>query len=231
MSRLVWDNHGEHFYETGVSHCAYYVAQPNGTYGEGRVWNGITSISENPTGAESTDLYADNIKYLALRSAETYESTIEAYHRPDGFGVCDGVGGAIPGLGLGQQPRKRFGYTYQTLIGNDTLKEDYGYLLHIVYGATASPSEKSYSTVNDSPEAVTFSWEINTTPVVLDGHKPTATVTVDSTLADQNSLAELMDILYGTDEIAARLPSLTEVIAIMGVRPSNDLYPANDLYP
>lgn len=230
MSKLTWDNVGEHFYETGVSHAAVYIVQPDGTYANGFAWNGITSISENPEGAETTDVYADNIKYLSMRSVEKYGATIEALDRPKEFAVCDGSGVAIPGLSIGQQSRKKFGYTYQTQIGNDHSAE-YGYKIHLIYGATTSPSEQSYTTVNDSSETVTFSWEIDTDAIPVEGRKPVSAITIDASKCDPDDLAQLADALYGTDTELAYLPLPAEVIAILGARPYDDLYPAEDLYP
>lgn len=213
--RLVFDKTGERFYETGNDRCVFYKQAAGGTYPRGVAWNGLISVTERPGGAESNDLYADNIKYASLRSAETFDATIEAYTYPDEFAECDGSAEAAPGVFVGQQNRDPFGLSYRTLIGNDTATDgDDGYKLHLVYNATASPSEKSYQTVNDSPEAITFSWEIETTPVPVTGYKPTAILTVNSTKVDVNALKQLEDILYGTDEAEARLPLPDEVIAL-----------------
>lgn len=215
MSKLVWDQTGEHFFETGVDHVALYVH--NGTsYGTGVAWNGITAINENPSGAEANALYADNIKYLNLYSAEDFGATIEAYTYPDEFAECDGSVQFAQGAFIGQQTRKTFGLVYRTKIGNDVEGNDAGYKLHIIYGAVASPSEKAYSTINDSPEAITFSWELTTTPVAVAGHKPTACITIDSTKADATKLATLEDMLYGTENAEASLPLPATVLSTLG---------------
>ena len=198
MARLVWDKTGERFYETGVSNGVLYVH--NGTtYGNGVAWNGLTAVTESPSGAESTALYADDIKYLNLLSAEEFGATIEAYTYPEEFAECDGSAEIATGVLIGQQNRKTFGMCYKTVLGNDVAGNSLGYKLHIIYGAVASPSEKAYSTINDSPEAITFSWEVKTTPVNVTGHKPTASVTIDSTKVDAGKLKTLEDKLFGTD--------------------------------
>lgn len=197
MSRLVWDSTGERFYETGVKNGVLYL-QTAGVYNRGYVWNGLTAVTEKPTGAEATALYADDIKYLNLMSNEDFEATIEAYIYPDEFAECDGSAAIANGVMIGQQARKTFGLCYKTTLGNDAEGNDYGYKLHIIYGAMASPSEKGYSSINDSPEAITFSWEIKTTPVNVAGHKPTALITIDSTKVDSAKLTALENILYGT---------------------------------
>lgn len=199
MSKLVWDQAGEHLYETGIDHAVLYPVDANGAYPKGVAWNGITSVSESPSGAEDTALYADNIKYLNLKSAEEYGMTIEAYTYPDEWEQCDGTATLADGVKLGQQARKGFGLSYRTRIGNDTDGDSHGYKLHLVYGCSASPSERSYQTVNDSPEAITFSWEISTTPLVLDGFRAVSLITIDSTKVNATKLATLEDILYGTD--------------------------------
>lgn len=200
MPKLKWDQTGERLYETGVSKGVLYLIDDQGAYSTGVAWNGLTSVSESPDGAEATALYADDIKYLQLISAENYKATIEAYTYPDEFAECDGSKEITDGVYIFQQNRKMFGFCYRTVIGNDTENNDYGYKLHIIYGAQAAPSDKSYSTINDSPEAITFSWEINTTPVAVTDHKPTASVVIDSTkIADPTKLTALEDILYGTD--------------------------------
>ena len=210
MAKLVWDETGKHFYETGVRKGVLYVQNNDGTYGNGVAWNGLTAVTESPSGAEATSIYADDIKYLNLYSAEEFGATIEAYTYPDEFAQCDGLGSPVAGMSLGQQTRKSFGFCYRTAVGNDTAAEDYGYKIHILYGCKASPSEKSYQTINDSPEAITFSWEITTTPVEVAGFKPTACVTIDSTKfttsAAQQKLAALEDTLYGTASTNATLP-------------------------
>jgi hypothetical protein len=213
MSKLVWDKTGERLYETGVDKCVLYPAK-SGAYPKGVAWNGISTITESPSGAEANPIYADNIKYLNLISAEEFGATIEAYMYPDEFAACDGSAEIATGVVIGQQKRSSFGLSYVTQLGNDTEDTDYGYKIHIIYGATASPSEKGYSTVNDSPEAITFSWEVSTTPVEVQGFKPTASVTINSTKVDATELKALEDILYGTDEDEARLPLPEELITI-----------------
>lgn len=215
MSRITWDQIGEKFYETGVSNVVLYP-QVSGTYPKGVAWNGITNISEKPTGAEATPLYADNIKYLNLISNEDLEASIEAYTYPDEFGACDGSGLISEGVYVGQQKRKSFGLSYRTILGNDTDGSDLGYKLHLLYGCLAAPSEKGYATVNDSPEAITFSWEVKTTPVNVSGEglKPTASITIDSTKVDPVKLKKLEDMLYGTESEEAQLPLPDAVAAI-----------------
>ena len=215
MSKLIWDNTGERLYETGVKQAALYVQSAGGTYPKGVAWNGITAVTESPSGAEATALYADDIKYLSLISAEEFGATIEAYTYPDEFAECDGSASIATGVVIGQQKRKAFGLAYKTTLGNDVDNNDYGYKLHLIYGALAAPSEKAYATINDSPEAITFSWEVTTTPVSVAGYKPTAIVTIDSTKADKTKLAALETILYGTDEVEARLPLPDEVATLM----------------
>lgn len=215
MSKIIWDKAGEHFYETGVDHGVLYPTKA-GVYQSGVAWNGLTSVSESPSGAESTAQYADNIKYLNLISAEEFGATIEAFTYPDEFSVCDGSAEPVKGVMIGQQVRRPFGLCYRTLIGNDLAGTDYGYKLHLIYGATASPSERAYATVNDSPEAITFSWEVATTPVEVPGYKPTASLTVDSTKVSPTNMAKLEDILYGTADAEPRLPMPQEVIDLIG---------------
>ena len=198
--RIVWDKVGERWYETGTDHGVLYPQAANGAYQAGVPWNGLTAVTESPGGAEETALYADDIKYASLRSAETFGATIEAYTYPKEFEACDGSAELAEGVTIGQQARSSFGFSYRTKIGNDTATEsDDAYKLHIVYGASAAPSEKAYTSINDSPEAITLSWEITTTPVNVTGHKPTATVVIDSRYADATKLKALEDILYGTD--------------------------------
>ncbi len=213
MTRLAWDKTGERFYETGVDRGVLYPMKEN-TYPKGVVWNGLININETPSGAESSPLYADNIKYLNLMSVEEFGAGIEAYTYPDEFAECDGSAEIAPGVMIGQQNRKTFGLSYRTLYGNDTEGTDYGYKIHMIYGCKASPSEKGYSTVNDSPEAATLSWELTTTPVTIEGFKPTANVIVDSTKVTKEALKQLEDILYGTEETEARLPLPDELITI-----------------
>ena len=214
--KLTWDNIGERFYETGVDRGVLYPVQTGGEYSKGVAWNGLTAVTESPSGAEATAIYADNIKYLNLMSAEEFGATVEAYTYPDEFAECDGSAALTTGVYIGQQSRKTFGLCYRTILGNDVENNDFGYKLHLIYGAMASPSEKSYNTVNDSPEAVTFSWELTTTPVAVEGFKPTASVTIDSTKCDADKLAALEAILYGSEDAEARLPLPNEVMTIMG---------------
>lgn len=214
MPKLTWDASGERLYETGVKQGVLYVMGSTG-YGNGVAWNGLTAITESPSGAESTPLYADDIKYLDLRSTEEFGATIEAYTYPDEFAACDGSASLADGVSIGQQARKMFGLCYRTTVGNDTDGTDHGYKLHLIYGATASPSEKAYETINDSPEAITFSWEITTTPVSVTGFKPTASITIDSTKADPTCLAALEAKLYGGENSEPTLPLPDEVKTLM----------------
>ena len=223
-SALSWDNTGDKLYETGVDHGVLYPMGQNG-YGTGVAWNGLTGVTETPSGAEATKLYADNIKYLEIRSAEEFGGTIEAYTYPDEWAECDGSAALLAGVYAGQQPRKVFGFCYRTILGNDVDLDSHGYKLHIVYGCTASPSERSYATVNDSPEAITFSWEFSSTPVNVTGHKPVSCITIASTKVDATKLKNLEDKLYGvtTDSTAnpavagsaAYLPLPAEVISTL----------------
>lgn len=199
MSKLVWDNTGDRLYETGVKQGVLYPQGPTGNYPKGVAWNGLTAVTESPSGAEATALYADDIKYLNLLSTEEFGATIEAYTYPAEFEECDGSASLAKGVSIGQQKRKQFGLAYRTTLGNDVDGNDYGYKLHLIYGALAAPSEKGYATINDSPEAITFSWEVTTTPVSVEGFKPTASVTIDSTKVDDEKLAALEAILYGKD--------------------------------
>ena len=215
MSKIVWDAIGDHIFETGVRNGVLYLKGAEGTYNTGVAWNGLTSVSESPEGAEPTDLYADDTKYLTLMSAENFKATIEAYTYPVEFEECDGSATIANGVVIGQQPRKPFGLCYRTAIGNDTDGNEHGYKLHIVYGCQASPSEKQYSTINDSPEAITFSWEVNTTPVNVNGKKPTATLIIDSTKADKAKLTALEAILYGSESTEPRLPLPDEIATLM----------------
>lgn len=216
MTRLTWDEVGERRYETGVDRGVLYLPNAQGEYDEGYAWNGLTTVTESPSGAESNPQYADNIKYLNLVSAEEFGATIEAFTYPDEFGQCDGTAEPQPGVYLGQQGRRSFGLAYRTQIGNDLEGTDHGYRLHLVYGALAAPSEKAYATINDSPEAITFSWELTTSPVAVDGFKPTALLTIDSTKVDAADLTALEDILYGTAGDDPRLPLPDEVIDLVG---------------
>lgn len=229
MSKLVWDKVGERLYETGVSQGVLYPIQTGGVYTKGVAWNGLSAVTESPSGAEPTAVYADNIKYLNMMSAEDFGGTIEAYTRPDEFEECDGSKEIAPGVYAGQQNRKVFGLSYKTILGNDVDSNDYGYKLHLVYGCLASPSEKGYQTVNDSPEAMSLSWEFSTTPVeittMIDGKKlkPTAILVFDSTKVDVDKMTALEEILYGknptsedgTDGAEPRLPLPDEVITLM----------------
>ena len=214
MSRLVWDQTGERQYETGVKNGVLYIPT-EGVYNKGVAWNGLTAFTESPSGAEATPLYADDTKYLTLMSTEEYGCTIEAYTYPDEFAQCNGSAEIAKGVSIGQQSRKTFGLSVKTTLGNDTEGNDFGYKLHIVYGALASPSEKGYATINDSPEAITFSWEVTTTPVSVAGFKPTASITIDSTKADKTKLKALEDILYGSTETEPRLPLPDEIAGLM----------------
>lgn len=199
MSRIVWDKTGERYYETGVKQGVLYPIQIDGKYTKGVAWNGLTAVTESPSGAEATPLYADDIKYLNLISNEEFGCTIEAYTYPDEFAECDGSAALAAGVMIGQQKRKIFGLSYRTAFGNDVDGADHGYKLHLVYGCQAAPSEKAYATINDSPEAITFSWEVATTPVSVTGFKPTSQITIDSTKVKPEKLTALEDILYGKD--------------------------------
>lgn len=199
MSKIVWDTVGERYYETGVKNGVLYPVQTGGLYNKGVAWNGLTAVTESPSGAEATALYADDIKYLNLLSNEEFGATIEAYTYPDEFAECDGSAALAAGVMIGQQKRKTFGLCYRTAVGNDVDGSDHGYKLHLVYGCLAAPSERAYATINDSPEAITFSWEISTTPVNVKGFKPTSQITIDSTKVDTAKLTSLEEILYGKD--------------------------------
>lgn len=221
MSRITWDNVGERYYETGVKNGVLYPMQTGGLYTNGVAWNGLTAVTESPSGAEATPLYADDIKYLNLMSNEEFGATIEAYTYPDEFAECDGSAALATGVMIGQQKRKTFGLCYRTTLGNDIDGNDYGYKLHLIYGCLAAPSEKAYATINDSPEAITFSWEVSTTPVNVSGFKPTSQITIDSTKVNETKLAALEDILYGSEGtdggegVVARLPLPDEVAELM----------------
>ena len=222
MAKIVWDKSSERLYETGVKNGVLYVQGTGGTYTKGVAWNGLTAVTESPSGAEPTPLYADDIKYLNLLSNEEFGATIEAYTYPDEFAECDGSKSLAAGVYIGQQARKAFGMCYKTTLGNDTEGNDHGYKLHIIYGALAAPSEKAYETINDSPEAITFSWEISTTPVNVKGSKPTATIVIDSTKANPEKLAALEVILFGADApngegtgTDPRLPLPDEIATLM----------------
>ena len=209
MSKLVWDQSGKRLYETGVDHGVLYP--------KGVAWNGLTAVTESPSGADVNDIYADNMKYLGLVGAEKFGATVEAYTYPDEFAECDGSVELVKGATIGQQNRKVFGMVYRTVIGNDVDGNEHGYKLHLIYGATAAPSEKAYNTINEDPEAITFSWELSTTPVNVTGHKPTASLTIDSTKADPTKLAELEKILFGDTETEPRLPLPDEIAQLLNV--------------
>lgn len=214
MSKLVWDKTGERYYETGVKNGVLYVMDDKGAYGTGVAWNGLTAVTESPSGAEATPLYADDIKYLNLISAEEFGATVEAYTYPAEFAACNGEAALAEGVMLGQQKRSSFGLCYRTTVGNDVLGTDYGYKIHIIYNALAAPSEKAYATINDSPEAITFSWELTTTPETVTGFKPTASITIDSTKVDKTKLALLEAKLYGSESEEPTLPKPDEIAAI-----------------
>lgn len=224
MSKLVWDTVGERYFETGVKNGVLYkYDNTQHAYGTGVAWNGLSSISESPEGADETAIYADDIKYLSLRAAEEFGGTIEAYTYPDEFMECDGTKALVTGVTVGQQTRTMFGLSYVTTVGNDTEGTDHGYKIHLVYGATCSPSERSYSTINDSPEAITFSWEFSTVPVAVgEGFKPTALIVIDSTKVDAAKLENLKDYLYGTNgegQTAGtdpQLPLPSKVLELLG---------------
>lgn len=220
MARLTWDKTGERYYETGVKQGVLYPIQTGGVYSKGVAWNGLTAVTESPSGAEATALYADDIKYLNLMSNEEFGCTIEAYTYPEEFAACDGSASLATGVMIGQQKRQTFGLCYKTTLGNDVDGNDYGYKLHLVYGCLAAPSEKAYNTINDSPEAIIFSWEVSTTPVSVKGFKPTAQITIDSTKVAEEKLTALEDILYGKDspgetDSGPRLPLPDEVATLM----------------
>lgn len=219
MAKLVWDQTGDRLYETGVSKGVLYPIQSDGAYSKGVAWNGLSSVTESPSGAEANPIYADDMKYLNLLSAEEFSATIEAYTYPDEFAECDGSADIATGVSIGQQKRKVFGLCYRTVLGNDVDSNDHGYKLHLIYGCMAAPSEKAYNSINDSPEAITFSWEVSTTPVNVTGFKPTASITIDSTKAKKEKLTALEEILYGKDgsdtSANARLPLPDEIATLM----------------
>lgn len=217
MSKLVWDQSGKRLYETGVDHGVLYPIQTGGVYSKGVAWNGLTAVTESPSGADVNDIYADNMKYLGLVGAEKFGATVEAYTYPDEFAECDGSVELVKGATIGQQNRKVFGMVYRTVIGNDVDGNEHGYKLHLIYGATAAPSEKAYNTINEDPEAITFSWELSATPVNVTGHKPTASLTIDSTKTDPTKLAELEKILFGDTETEPRLPLPDEIAQLLNV--------------
>lgn len=215
MAEIVWDQTGERVYETGVDHGVLYIPDAVGVYNTGFPWNGLVSVTESPSGAEATPQYADNIKYLNLVSAEEFGATVEAFTYPDEFAQCDGTASPAAGLFIGQQRRKSFGLAYRTKVGNDIDATDYGYKLHLIYGALAAPTEKAYTTINDSPEAITFSWEVTTTPVDVPGFKPAAQLTLDSTKVSSAKMAEVEALLYGTAGVDPKLPTPSEIISIL----------------
>ena len=214
MSKLIWDKTGERKYETGVKNGVLYVMD-KGAYGTGVAWNGLTAVTESPSGAEATPLYADDIKYLNLTSAEEFGGTIEAYMYPDEFKACNGESELAAGITIGQQPRKAFGFCYRTTLGNDEEENAYGYKLHLVYNAKAAVSERAYATINDSPEAITFSWEFTTTPIEVEGHKPTSIVTIDSTKVGEGVMAKIEAALYGTEEEEPKLLMPSEILTLL----------------
>ena len=215
MAKLVWDQSGQRFYETGVKNGVLYVQDESGAYPAGVAWNGLTAVTESPSGAEATPLYADDIKYLELFSAEEFGATIEAYTYPQEFEVCDGSAELAEGIVIGQQARKSFGLCYKTVVGNDVKGNDLGYKIHLIYGCKAAPSEKAYQTINDSPEAITFSWEVTTTPVNVDGFKPTSTLVIDSTKVAEEKLALIEAKLFGSESEEASLPLPDEIVDLM----------------
>ena len=215
MAKLVWDQAGQKFFETGVSNGVLYVSDGQGGYLKGVAWNGLTSVAENPSGAESNPVYADNIKYLNIISAEEFGATIEAYTYPDEFMECDGSAQVVAGVNIGQQARKSFGISYRTRIGNDVAGDNLGYKIHVIYNCQAAPSGKTYSTVNESPEAITFSWEVTTTPVPVEGFRPTATVVFDSTKLDAEKMTAVEKALYGGTDSEPGLPSIEELLALV----------------
>ena len=215
MAKLVWDQAGQKFFETGVSNGVLYVSDGQGGYLNGVAWNGLTSVAENPSGAESNPVYADNIKYLNIISAEEFGATIEAYTYPDEFMECDGSAQVVAGVNIGQQARKSFGISYRTRVGNDVAGDNLGYKIHVIYNCQAAPSGKTYSTVNESPEAITFSWEVTTTPVPVEGFRPTATVVFDSTKLDAEKMAAVENALYGGASSEPGLPSIEELLALV----------------
>ena len=215
MAKLVFNNVGERLFETGVKNGVLYVMGDDGTYEKGVVWNGLTAVTESPSGAETTPLYADDVKYVVIYAAEEFGATVEAYTYPEEFEECDGSASIFEGVTIGQQTRKSFGMCYKTSVGNDVQGQDFGYKIHIIYGAKAAPSEKSYSTINDSPEAVTFSWELSTVPVPVEGFNPTATMVIDSTRVPAEKMTLTEDKLYGTESTEATLPLPGELLALL----------------
>ena len=215
MARLIWDEVGQRFFETGVKNGVLYVQDNDGSYKNGVVWNGLTAVTESPSGAEETPLYADDVKYLTLRSAEQFGATIEAYTYPEEFEQCDGSATIAAGVTIGQQARRAFGLCYRTAVGNDIQGQEFSYKLHLLYGCTVAPSEKSYSTINDNPEAITFSWELSTVPVPVDGFKPTASLVIDASKVDEGKMALLENALFGDAENEATLLLPNEIMEML----------------
>lgn len=214
MSKITWDGVGERLFETGLDHGVLFPTDPAGTYDVGVPWNGLVAVNESSSGAEPNDHYADNIQYATILSAEKFKATIEAFTSPEEFEACDGSAEVATGVYIGQQPRKKFGLSYRTKIGNDVNNQDHGYKLHLVYGCLAAPSERNRQTINETPEPMTLSWEVSTTPVEVEGHKPTAHLVVDSTKVDASALASLEALLYGSDSAEPKLPTPAEVIEL-----------------
>lgn len=215
MARLIWDEVGQRFFETGVKNGVLYVQDNDGSYKNGVVWNGLTAVTESPSGAEETPLYADDVKYLTLRSAEQFGATIEAYTYPEEFEQCDGSAAIATGVTIGQQARRAFGLCYRTAVGNDIQGQEFSYKLHLLYGCTVAPSEKSYSTINDNPEAITFSWELSTVPVPVDGFKPTASLVIDASKVEEGKMALLEDALFGDESNEAKLLLPNEIMEML----------------
>ena len=215
MARLIWDEVGQRFFETGVKNGVLYVQDNDGTYKNGVVWNGLTAVTESPSGAEETPLYADDVKYLTLRSAEEFGATVEAYTYPEEFEQCDGSASIAEGITIGQQARRAFGLCYRTSVGNDIQGQNFSYKLHLIYGCTVAPSEKSYSTINDNPEAITFSWELSTVPVPVDGFSPTASLVIDASKVDEGKMQLLENALFGDDQNEAKLLLPNEIIELI----------------
>ena len=215
MARLIWDEVGQRFFETGVKNGVLYVQDNDGSYKNGVVWNGLTAVTESPSGAEETPLYADDVKYLTLRSAEEFGATVEAYTYPEEFEQCDGSASIATGVTIGQQARRAFGLCYRTSVGNDIQGQNFSYKLHLIYGCTVAPSEKSYSTINDNPEAITFSWELSTVPVPVDGFKPTASLVIDASKVDEGKMQQLEDALFGDESNEAKLLLPNEIMEML----------------
>lgn len=215
MARLIWDEVGQRFFETGVKNGVLYVQDNDGSYKDGVVWNGLTAVTESPSGAEETPLYADDVKYLTLRSAEEFGATVEAYTYPEEFEQCDGSASIANGVTIGQQARRAFGLCYRTSVGNDIQGQNYSYKLHLIYGCTVAPSEKSYSTINDNPEAITFSWELSTVPVPVDGFSPTASLVIDASKVDEGKMQLLEDALFGNESNEAKLLLPNEIMELL----------------